>query len=202
MNKKKGKYWKKKLSLVNWLSIIGGLILFSSWIVEKNKQSKWSEEKDSLKRSQLVIDIAENQRVTLETAYFNEIRKSDSDEMLIAFYQKGLTRNYLNLLTWSKGRVSESPKEYSSLMASKKKIIKENLTFFRNGKFEKIKSNFTNVAEYFGTNFMKLDADFSDKYDLVEENENYWNKVFSLLYILGSLLIGLSYLLEHTKEKK
>jgi len=47
-------------------------MIFSSWLVENQAQSKWIEEKDNLKRSQLGIDIEEVHRSIYELAYVHE----------------------------------------------------------------------------------------------------------------------------------
>ena len=49
---------------------------------------------------------------------------------------------------------------------------------------------------------MKLDNDFSDKYDEVETKEANWNIAFTILYILGSGFLGLGYVFEQLSKQK
>lgn len=194
------KFWFSKLKLNSWLTIIGGIIIFTSWIIENKFQSKWAHEKENLKRSQLVIDITENQRSIYEVAYMNECQRQQKDTLLLASYQQRLARVYMDLLSWSKGRVSDDATKYYEIINSKRQIDEQNRKCLKEGDYKTISSNFNIVAAVFGEVYMKLDNDFSDKMDIVNENEEYWTLVFTTLYILGSILLGISYVVEQLRK--
>jgi hypothetical protein len=194
------KFWLSKLKLNSWITVIGGIIIFTSWIVEKKFQSKWTDEKDNLKRSQLVIDITENQRSIYEVAYLNECQRQQKDTLLLASYQQRLARVYMDLLSWSKGRVSDDAKKYNEIISSKRQIDEQNRNCLKESDYKTINRNFNKVAAVFGEVYMKLDNDFSDKVDIVNDNEKFWTLVFTTLYILGSMLLGISYVAEQLKK--
>lgn len=191
----------KKLTFANWLTIIGGIVIFISWLVERNFQTKWTDEKEKLKRSQLVIDITETRRSILEVSYFSEVMKKPIDSLHVAFLQQRLAQTYLDLLTWSKGRVTDKSDDYLNLIKSKQKIVEENQTCFINDNYEKIDSNFNLVVTVFGINYTQLDKEFSNKFQLVQEKEDLWANLFTFLYVLGSSVLGLSFILEISKIK-
>jgi hypothetical protein len=178
------------------LTVLGGIILFSSWLVEKKFQFKWNEEKEQLKRSQLVIDISESQKTICEFAYISELRKKPADTLLLSFYQQRLSRVYMDMLNWSKVRVSGNTAEYSDLNHSRKLIDSINKASFVNKDYGTINTNFTGVAAAFDKSYLRLDNDFSKKYDQVISTADKWDLVFTILYILGSVLVGLGYVFE------
>jgi len=189
----------KKLRLTHWLTIIGGLTLFSSWFVERNFQNNWTDQKENLKRSQLVIDITEVNRSTYELAYYAEVQKPKIDTPIVAFIQQRLARVYLDLLTWSKGRVTDDAKGYNVLINAKRQIDEDNRKYLSTHEYVKISKSFNNISQVFGKTYMSLDNEYSDKVDLVNENEKYWSDRFSFLYILGSVILGIAFIVEKTK---
>ncbi len=205
MNKKEQRNQKIcfcRLKLYNWLTIWGGIIILTSWIVEKGFQSKWVNEVEKLKRSQLVIDITENQRSTLEVAYLIEIQKQQKDTFLLASLQQRLARVYLDLLTWGIGRVTEDTSQYSLVIQIKRIIDVNNGVCLNKKKYTSINSNFNLVTGVFRNFYMKLDKDFSDRVSLVNSKESLGFNIFASLYILGTILLGISYIIEQCERKR
>ena len=62
-------------------------------------------------------------------------------------------------------------------------------------------NNFNIVGSIFSKDYMALDSIYSAKVDIVLAKEKFWNNVFTILYILGSVLLGLAYLAEKTSTK-
>ncbi|HEU4789655.1 MAG TPA: hypothetical protein VFS71_08230 [Flavobacterium sp.] len=191
----------KKINNQTWIAILGGTILFLSWIVEKKFESNWINEKQKLERSQLVIDITEVQRANYEVAYNVEAKKEKQDLVVLTFIQVGLCRTYINLLSWSKGRITDDAENYKKIINSKREIDSTNISSYNSGNYEKVHYNFEFVKSFFEKNYLDLDNQFSVKVDEVDAKQNLWNIIFTLLYVLGSLLVGVSFVLEKTSPK-
>ncbi|MET0946320.1 MAG: hypothetical protein ABWY22_12985 [Flavobacterium sp.] len=190
----------KKINNQTWIAILGGTILFLSWIVEKKYESNWSNEKQKLERSQLVIDITEVQRANYEVAYNIETQKDKQDLVLLTFIQIGLCRTYMNLLSWSKGRVSDDTENYKKIINSKREIDSANISNYNSGNYEIVNSNFELVKSVFEKKYLDLDNQFSVKVDEVDSKQNLWNIIFTILYVLGSILVGISFVIEKTSS--
>lgn len=193
--------WYKKILLTTWLTIFGSVTIFFSWIVEKNFQSEWTNQKESLKRSQIVIDIVENRRTMYEIALSQEELKAKPDSTLIAHYQQRLSRAYMDLLSWNKARVTDDKQKNQKLIQAKHLFDDDNLANFEKGNYKKIKENFNFALAVFGEYYMKLDGNFSKKYDEVLENENFWTNILTYSYIIGSVLLGIGYILEKKSKQ-
>ena len=200
-NSKENKLSAPKFTLTNWIVILGSIIIFASWIVEKQLQSKWKEEKERLNRSQLVIDVTENRRANYEIALINEVQKDEKDELIIATCQQRLIRTYLDLLTWSKGRVSNDIDEYNRLIDSKREIDEQTRIAILKNDYTLISNYFELVFHVFNKTYMVLDNDFLTQVSIVNENEKWWTNIFMLLYIVGSILLGVSYVMGQLSNK-
>ncbi len=200
MQKKKVLKWYNKLGRVSWLTMIGGIIIFASWIVDKKLQSKWTDQKEFLKRSQLVIDITEVSRSTYELAYYEQVRKNSIDSIQVSFIQLNLARVYLNLLSWSKGRISDDADNYSKLISSKRKIFEDNQRALLANDYKGISRTFNMVAALFAQDYMELDNKYSTLVGEVNDKEDFWGSVFISLYILGSIVLGIAFIIEKTSK--
>jgi hypothetical protein len=189
----------KKINKQMLLAIIGGITLFSSWIVEKKYESEWVNKKQNLERSQLVIDITEVRRSNYEVAYNIEAQKKNQDITTITFIQVGLCRTYMDLLSWSKGRITDDSGKYNKIVQLKKEIDEENINSFKSGNYNQVHLNFDMVKATFEAEYLKLDNNFATKVDEVDSNQKFWNNIFTSLYFLGSILVGISFILEKTK---
>lgn len=193
---------KKKLKASNYLTIVGGFVIFLSWVVERQLELKWASERERLNRSQLVIDIAENRRALYEVALINEFQKSDPDTVLLTAYKLCLTRSYLDLLVWSHGRVTDNIDEYSALVHSKRTVDEQNRNSWINSNYIKINENYNSVSKTFEQTYEVFDDEFLNKIESVNNKESFWAKVFTSLYVLGSILLGISYLVSIFKNDK
>ena len=61
--------WYKRLKIYTWLTILGGFIIFWSWIVQNHYKAKWDDKIQMLQRTQLVVDIEEVHRSFWERAF-------------------------------------------------------------------------------------------------------------------------------------
>ena len=193
--------WFKKLTFQHWGTIVGSLILFFSWIVEKEYKSNWEEKRDELRRSQLVIDIEEVNRSIYDLEFLHELSKQPIDSFSLANAALGQTRTKLNLYTWGVARVSENSEESSKMMAAKRVIIEISEKSLIAGNYQKIFEAHNFVSDVFAKNYMKNDNSYSDKVDEVNAERDKWSRIFFWLYILGSALLGASYIYGKVTEK-
>ncbi len=192
----------KKLKYEHWGFIIGSSILFLSWIVDKNYQSSYQETKEGLQRSQLVVDIEEVHRSLYDLAYAQEIRKQPCDSFLLAFAALGQTRTKINLYTWGLGRVNENSKAYDTMVAVKNTIIQISEESMLSRNYKKLFEAHALVSKVFVNNYMQNDKKFTDKYGEVKLALARWNSIFKWLYAIGTILLGVSYVIEKTRSVK
>ena len=184
----------RKITVRNWFFIFGSSIIFFSWIAEKHFHSQWQSEKERLKTSQFLIEIKQNSKANYEIALNSEIHKEKSDEFLIAYYQCQLSRIYMDLLSWSKGRVSNDIDKYNQLLESKYEVDEHNRKSLLNGNYKTISNNFNNIVNVHKEVFTSLDNEFINKVNEANDNIQIWTNRFIILYILGSICIGISYI--------
>lgn len=185
---------KKAIKRSQWFTIAGGLILFLSWVIEKNIQADMAQEKEQLKRSQLVIDITEVQRSTWEVAYAKEINQKPIDTPVLAFIETNLTEVYMNLTNWSEARVKKSSDSLINGQIELKRAVSEQDRIALSRKdYLLIDHDFRIAAEVFGNKFRSLDNDFIDVYVDLDKRERQWSFIFNIFYVVGSLFLGLSY---------
>lgn len=194
--------WYRKLTLEHWGTIVGSLILFSSWIVDKNYQSEWAATRDKLQRSQLVVDIEEVHRSLYDLAYLHELKKQPVDSFSLAVAALGQTRTKLNLYTWGVGRVTDNADEYQQMIATKRQIIEISEYSLLTSDYKKLFEAHDIVTKVFTKNYMKNDASFSDKIDVVNQEQDKWDKRFFWLYVVGSFVLGVSYIYGRATEKR
>lgn len=186
----------KHLGLSFWLTMLGGVIIFGSWLAQNQFKAKWDDKILMLQRSQLVVDVGEVNRSIWEIAYYNEYRRKPTDMFGLAKAALELTKAELDLYTWGIARVSEDPTTISKMMDAKHMIDTTARQDLLNGNYEHIFEAFKFVNKQFEMNYMKLDQNFSDKVDEVRRTQDFWQTIFMVLYAVGSILLGGAYLKE------
>jgi len=199
---KENKFSTRKFTLKNWLTIFGSVIIFASWIAEKKFKSEWKNEIERLNLSQLIIEIAENRKHVYEIAYLNETQSERKDTSLIAFYEQKLIRTFLDLFTWSKGRISNDSEEKNQLINEKRKIVDVTRDSLIAGNYKVVNQYFIKVFEVMINDYSQLDNQFFIEYDRVKRNERIWTNIFISFYILGSVLLGTSYIVGLLNRKE
>lgn len=182
--------------------MLAGVILFSSWIVQNYYQSKWSTEKEALKRSQLVIDIEEVQRTNLEIAYHKEFSKLPLDTAHLAFVELRLTEIFMNLISWSQARLDDNEENVARMFGIKHLVNDTDRLAFNQKNYSLINANFKEVTKSFGNNFRALDDRFSQKYYEVENKSQQADNIFAGLYLAGTILLGIAYIDKVLKGKE
>lgn len=187
----------KKLKTKEWLTIIGAIIIFCSWFVQ-NIQADASAENEKLKRSQLVIDIQEVEQSLLETNLNQEVRRKPMDTVLLAVAQTKLAYCYMNKLTRSMARTTEDWEAYKKLLAEKNNLNDILNNALKSKDYAKINQGYKYAASKFQDDFRQLDDAFLVKYTKMEDREGQWNWWFRISYIIGSLLLAVSFLIKET----
>jgi hypothetical protein len=185
----------KKLTLKSLLTIVGGLIIFISWIAQQH-EANTAAASEKLKRSQLVVDIEEVQRTITEMDYLEQAGRRPIEPLRLATAKTNLADCYMRLLAWSQGRVDDSGTKYANLIDLKNKYDAENRAALLMGRYGLIDTNFNTVVTHFQQDFRDLDSRFTARYHGAEQDDEQSSFWFYMSYGLGSLLVGISYLLK------
>ena len=191
-NLKGSKFSIRKFTLKNWFIIAGSIIIFVSWIVEKQFLQSRQDEKERIKRSQLVINITENHRAINELGYF-EYQKEKNDS-LIAIYQQRLAIDYLNLIIWSIGRNGNDEDKFNKWIDYREKVVEHISNSLNQEDYITINAQFLAVIQHFKKEYVDLDNEFTDKVEMVNSNVRMGTSIFMILYIMGSAFLGLGYI--------
>ena len=116
---------------------------------------------------------------------FSEYRKKPIDTPQIAFIQLRLIREYLDLLTWSEGRVNTNSKNYADLTGNKTGIDSDMLKSFNSGNYRRVNNVFYYIDSIFKSDYMHWDNLFAAEYQSVSRKENWWNNIFYISLYFG-----------------
>jgi hypothetical protein len=187
---------KRNFTFKNWFTIIGSVIIFSSWMAERQVDLHKSKV-DDLKRSQLVIDITEVNRSNLEIEYNKAIRSNPIDSPQVAFIEINLALTYMNLINYNRMRIagvdSEKIKLAQNDILQKDFIDSTNRKAFIMRKFAYIDSSFVFVRNKFGQKYIALDRQYPVIYRVEDSSQQFWSNIFSWSYGVGSVFIALAY---------
>ena len=199
--KNQSKPWYRRLSWSDYLTILGGVILFGSWIAQNKFQVEWDDKIRMLERSQLVIDIEEVHRSLWELSYNVEIRNQPVDSLHLAIAALGVTRSRMDLYTWGIARVSENSVTNSQMMQAKRLIDEKSRQSLLQGDLKPVFDAFQFINEAFTKNYMNIDRNFDTKLNEVRTNQRFWNVIFFRSYIIGSTLLGIGFILGKLTSK-
>lgn len=196
-----------KLNLIDlkthqYLTILGGSILFLSWIVERNIKQNWTDAKENHLQSLINSSFRQVQRLTAETTYYDAIKKEEIDSGQVAFSQAAIMDIYLGLLDAYYIKKEENLSDYKNFKANERRIIGENKQLIRNGQYHKINESYNGVEDVFRKNFGPMRKKHQNHLNEIIRSEAKWNNIFILLYVIGSLLLGLGYLKNATDNAK
>ncbi|AYB33737.1 hypothetical protein [Chryseolinea soli] len=184
--------WYHRPYLAVICQVLGGLIIFSSWIVERTFQQAWSEEVEKLKGAQVMANILEINRSSFEIA----VVRDRMDSMELAFYKGRLTKIYMDLLTIGHGKATDHVASYDSLLRFKEKLFEPTQPYMTREEYTKVSTNFDLVSRLFNSSYKRLDNSLAGLLEAVHQLEDFWSSIFTTLYVVGSLFIGAGYVFE------
>lgn len=197
-----GRKWYKRLSKSTWLTIIGGSIIFWSWIAQNYNKVIWDDKVQLLQRSQLVVDIEEVHRSFWEKAFYDELRRIPLDTLGLANAAIKMTRSRLDLYTWGLARVSDDSVDNSVIMQAKYLIDSVSGLHLKNRNYRPIFNATNAIDTIFTKNYPKLNYKFFEKADEVRIEQERWQMIYIILYVFGSILLGFGYILKKLSEDK
>ncbi len=176
------------------LIIIGGVIIFCSWIVEKNIKQNWTEAKERHLLNTINSNFRQVQRLNAETVYYTAIRKSEIDSGQIAFYQSAIVDIYLGLLQSYYTEKQMKSTDYDKFRKNQSRIMYDIRKYMNNREYYKVNKLFNEISNIFSKNYDSMNRAHSANLNHITRIEGTWNTIFIWLYSLGSILLGIGYL--------
>lgn len=177
------------------LFAFGMLLLFVSWISQNYFENKWANEIEHLSRIQIEVIREVSRRDAWLIEYNNQVNKEPQNRPLLAQAAYSLSTSSLNIMT---ALSAASGKTYDTNIVpifKKKKRVLELKELLDSKRYEKLieKANQINEEYQSSSNSpRKLMEAWIDA--LV--NKDKWNYRFLWCYIIGSVLLGISWLIK------
>jgi hypothetical protein len=201
------------MTLNDWvtsLTVIGALILFVSWICENYFQKKWEVQKQKQEKMRLELSRCEDRSLLAVSLsdLFKSIYEKEKTEESLTMYCKMLCRFVKNLLTMQ--MYTADTLSIDNATFDKDYPIKVRLEIFER---EKLINDFRSTnnlnglmqivnlvsAEMYANNDKAIAI--ANEYLINLDNKiSFFNKVFLGCYILGSMFLGLAFLVNYINQ--
>ena len=187
-----------------WLGNVGGILIFLSWIYQNQLLSNATEERIKLENTQTAIDLQEVRMEMWHKAYVDEKTKQNPDTQILLNTTFKTLQSYLNILAWSSVRIKDN--EFDKRNAIEEKYLaQETLTkWYQNKDLKALETDLGTVIKRENeTRFQKqLTEEYGKRLVKIDEKEKRYTRLFIFLYVFGSMLIGLEFMLKLNKDKK
>ena len=206
---------KKLLQLLrrHLLLVFGSIFLLGSWIAQNFLESKWSSESQRmfnwLNIQEIAWSDAGNWHIAIlqYQSHYEEIKGRDSLLNLINNRRyAGLCRNWLQLYYGFLNmhyEVSEPDKDKRTYIQKKILDTLHSLSFELNHTTIPLVVRLFNRKVQQSVNEVRMSGQLiRNRIKYVEDNEEKWNKLFLLSYIIGTLLLALDFIVKAMKEKR
>lgn len=185
---------RKHSQIVLIMTFLGMIILFSSWISQNYFKSRWLDERLYLEKTQFLIEIEGITTKQCEMRLNTEAMKNPQDTTLYSLAAYNYIESLTRILAWEEARISEDERKQIP-------ILVKNLT--QTGAKEMLKKNDLNgllqlasSANEIQNKFIKgLDEEYFSQLGKAILKSSFWDRMFLLLYVIGSLLIGTRWIL-------
>lgn len=182
-------------------TICGSVLLFAAFVAQNYYKAVWSEEKARLARSQLAIDVAEVRMEHWLAILLAEQRKPSPDPEILKAVTFKFIVAFSNLEAWAAVRTMEDAMASEMVLSSKNKYHEQARNLWKASDLDgltRLANKLIAVARNVEQS-VDLNARFLKLYDQVRRDEAFWDKVYLLAYVIGSLLLGVAYLLHRTR---
>jgi hypothetical protein len=183
---------RTKSEIVLILTFAGATILFASWIAQNYYQAKWADERIYLEKTQSLVEMEQGNASMWQIQLNLEGAKQPRNDGLLAVAAYNLILSLTKLIAWEESRVSggaQRPIEVKNFSHDVARRLLEK------GDVEGL-LNQLKLVNQAKQKFQKdLDAQYSEQMDRARQRMEEWNKRFLSLYVIGSLLLGMRYIL-------
>ncbi|MCX6258547.1 MAG: hypothetical protein NTW49_11725 [Bacteroidia bacterium] len=195
-----------KLTFKNypWIAMLGAFLIFLSWILQNYFNSSRIDEKLQMNQTQMMIDLQQIRFEHWQSIYIIEKRKikPDTTIMLGAIFKT--LQSYQNLVAWSAARVNKSDEKVAEIINLKNLTQVALAQLYQSRNLNALETDLSKCIETENaTNFSSIMTDkFVDKYSNNENSLRIYSVLFLISYIIGSLLIGLDFMIRINNRKK
>ena len=104
---------------IPWLTLMGSLMIFASWLTQNWLKVHWEGEKAKLERSQLAVDIEQNRTDEWTNTLWQELHKEKPSKEVLGLSALKIIETSSNLSAWIRGRLMDDPVAYSRIIQNK-----------------------------------------------------------------------------------
>jgi len=185
---------RRRSIIVLVIAFSGMIILFSSWISQNYFKSRWLNERLYLEKTQFLIEIETVNTKRCEMRLNTEANKNPQNTILYSLAAYNYIESITRLLAWEEARISEDERKQipifvkNLIQTDAKELLKKNDL---NGLLKL--ASFASEAQ---NKFIKgLDEEYFSQMGKAIFKSSFWDSMFLLFYIIGSLLIGIRWIL-------
>ena len=128
--------------------------------------------------------------------YIQEEQEADVDSFLLATYAFKFLQSYSTIASWAAVRVADESEDEAGIFAGRDSVIQMSIRSLEAGDYETVVANLnlmTAIGEQAGASQALLGKYFA-KYNETVELEQCYSRLFTVFYVLGSLLLAVGFL--------
>lgn len=134
-NARLSRKWFRK---VPWVTLMGSLLIFASWLTQNWLKAHWENEKSKLERSQLAVDIEQNRMDEWTNALWQELHKEKPSKEVLGLSALKIIETSSNLSAWIRGRLMDDPAAYRDTIQKKKQLQSDARAMFEKGDYDNV----------------------------------------------------------------
>ncbi|MDE5421345.1 hypothetical protein L3073_03920 [Ancylomarina sp. DW003] len=187
-----------------WLGIIGSILIFLSWVYQNQLLSTATEERIKLENTQISIDLQEIRMEMWHKAYVEEKTKQNPDTQILLNTSFKTLQSYLNIIAWSSIRTRNDELDKQKDIKGKYLTLDTLTKWYQSKNLKALETDLGTVIKR--ENELRFEDQFANKYGkkLVEIDltVKLYTRLFIILFAIGSILIGLDFMLKLNKDRR
>lgn len=187
-----------------WLGIIGAFLIFLSWVYQNQLLSTATEEKIKLENTQISIDLQEIRMEMWHKAYVEEKTKQKPDTQILLNASFKTLQSYLNIIAWSSVRVRNNELNKQKDIKGKYLALESITNWYQSKNLKALETDLGTAIKR--ENELRFENLISNKYGKklaeIDLNLKLYTRLFIILYVIGSILVGLEFMLKLNKNRR
>lgn len=189
------KWWKR----IPWCKFLGAILLIGSWIAQNYLMAERYDEMAYLERAQILISIEEGHFSEWLSVLLLEQKKEDPNSQILKDSALKAAQHQLNIITWAIARVT-NPNTHSKLLEDKDQLLKELEEEYEKNDPIYVIEKLSAITKFSNEKGIPLIKAANEMYADASSQGRKWNNLFLLLYLVGSILVGISVLIDWLKQ--
>lgn len=190
--------WYKKIP---WLKLLGGALIFFSWVAQNKFKSDWTDEKNYLQQVQMFISVEDGRMNQWWIAYEQEPVNPSQNEGRLALYALKLLQAQTNLIAWGDARLANNDQVKNDIIEAKNAAQKRAIQEYESKNYKAIFKALGSVVKFSNEHTDSQIVEAGRKLNKVRAEEKKWDTIFIALYIIGSCLLAIQFFQDHLKTK-